>query len=73
MRTLIIVWFGQLVSTFGTRMSSFAIHIWAWEITGQATAIALVGVSTQIPRLLIRACSQSRNQSRILATTHMAR
>lgn len=53
MRTLIIVWLGQLVCTFGTRMSSFAIRIWAWEITGQATAIALVGVSTQIPRLLI--------------------
>jgi len=53
MRTFIIVWLGQLVSTFGTRMSGFALRIWAWEITGQATAIALVAVSTQIPRLLI--------------------
>jgi len=53
MRAFIIVWLGQLVSTFGTRMSGFALRIWAWEITGQATAIALVAVSTQIPRLLI--------------------
>jgi len=53
MKTFIIVWLGQLVSTFGTRMSSFALRIWVWEITGQATAIALVAVATDIPRLLI--------------------
>lgn len=53
MKTFIIVWLGQLVSTFGSRMTSFAIKIWAWEITGQATALALVTVFTQVPCLLI--------------------
>lgn len=53
MRTFIIVWIGQMVSTIGSYMTNFAITIWAWEITGQATALALVGFFTQIPRLFI--------------------
>ncbi len=38
-----IVWFGQVISLLGTSMMGFALTIWAWEITGQATALALVG------------------------------
>ncbi|MCB9451129.1 MAG: MFS transporter [Anaerolineaceae bacterium] len=43
MRAFTLVWFGQVVSLLGTGMTQFAITIWAWEITGQATALALVG------------------------------
>jgi len=38
-----IVWIGQLVSMLGTGMTRFAITIWAWQVTGEATALALVG------------------------------
>lgn len=34
-------------------MTNFAITIWAWEVTGQATPLAFILVVTQIPRLLI--------------------
>jgi MFS family permease len=34
-------------------MTSFAIKIWAWELTGQATALALVGFFTFLPSILI--------------------
>lgn len=34
-------------------MTNFAITIWAWEVTGQATPLSLIMVVTQIPRLLI--------------------
>ena len=37
-----IVWFGQMVSFLGTGMTRFALTIWAWQITGSATALALV-------------------------------
>jgi MFS family permease len=37
-----VVWIGQLVSLLGTAMSNFALTIWAYEVTGQATALALV-------------------------------
>lgn len=38
-----IVWFGQVISLIGSGMTMFALTIWAWEKTGEATALALVG------------------------------
>jgi len=52
-RTFIIIWLGQVVSTLGSRMTNFAITIWAWELTGQATALTLMVFFTQLTRLLI--------------------
>ncbi len=48
-----IVWFGQLISLLGGGMTSFAITIWAWQETGQATALALVGFFTFAPTVLL--------------------
>jgi len=53
MQTFIVVWIGQLVSTIGSYMTAFALTLWAWELTEQATTLALVGFFTQIPRVLI--------------------
>jgi hypothetical protein len=38
-----IIWIGQVISLLGSAMTGFALTIWAWQITGQATALALVG------------------------------
>ena len=51
MRTFAIIWFGQLVSTTGSYMSEFALTLWAWEVTGSATALALVGFFSQLLRI----------------------
>jgi DHA3 family macrolide efflux protein-like MFS transporter len=48
-----IVWIGQVVSLLGTGMTRFALTIWAWEITGQATALALVGFFSFGPTVLL--------------------
>jgi len=48
-----IVWIGQLASMFGTAMTNFALTIWAWQITGQATALALVAFFSFVPALLV--------------------
>ena len=48
-----IVWLGQLVSLLGTAMTQFALTIWAYKITGQATALALVGVFSFGPSVLL--------------------
>ncbi|NET09394.1 MAG: MFS transporter, partial [Symploca sp. SIO2B6] len=53
MRTFFIIWLGQFASILGSEMTNFAITIWAWEVTGQATPLSLILVATQIPRLLI--------------------
>jgi MFS family permease len=43
LKTFLIVWFGQAISTFGTAMTRFALLIWAYKISGQATTLALLG------------------------------
>ncbi len=53
MRGFLLLWLGQLVSLLGTQMTRFALTIWAWEITGQATALALVGFFSFAPVVLV--------------------
>ena len=48
-----IVWFGQVISLLGTNMTLFALTIWAYELTGSATALALVGFFFVTPMLLV--------------------
>lgn len=49
MLAFVIVWVGQLVSMLGTGMTRFAITIWAWQVTGEATTLALVGFFSFVP------------------------
>ncbi len=53
MAAFIIVWVGQVVSILGTAMTQFALTIWAYEETGQATALALVAFFFVTPMLLL--------------------
>jgi len=46
-------WIGQVISLLGTSMSLFGLTIWAYEITGSATALALVGFFFVTPLLII--------------------
>ncbi|MEJ2447148.1 MAG: MFS transporter [Anaerolineales bacterium] len=53
MRGFILLWAGQFVSIFATRMSHFAITLWAWDLTGTATGLVLVGVLGFLPSVLL--------------------
>lgn len=53
MQAFVTVWLGQMGSAIGSRMTHFAVILWAWNLTEQATAIALIGFFTQVPRMLI--------------------
>ncbi len=44
---------GQVVSLVGTAMSGFGLTIWAYQLTGSATALALVGFFFVTPMLLL--------------------
>jgi MFS family permease len=48
-----VVWFGQLVSVLGSGMTQFALTIWAWQATGQATVLALVVFFGFFPRIVM--------------------
>ncbi len=53
MTAFAVVWIGQVVSLLGTAMTGFALTIWAWQITGEATALALVGFFAFAPIVLM--------------------
>ena len=52
MKAFWVVWAGQLVSLLSTSMVNFGLTIWAFEETGLATALALVGVFYMVPLLI---------------------
>ncbi len=51
MRTFTLIWFGQLVSTIGSYMTGFVLTLWAWQTSGTATSLALMGFFSQAPRI----------------------
>jgi MFS family permease len=53
MRTYGIVWLGQTISALGSRMSGFAVALWLFAQTHQATTLALVGLAYGIPTVLV--------------------
>ena len=53
MRGFVLLWIGQFVSIFATRMTNFAITLWAWDLTGTATGMVLVGVIGFLPGVLL--------------------
>lgn len=53
MQKFIQLWLGQTASLIGSSMSGFALTIWIWESTHQATALALLLLLIQLPRILV--------------------
>src|SRR5512145_1337345 len=48
-----LVWIGQTISLLGSAMTGFALTIWAYQLTGSATALALVGFCYTVPLLIL--------------------
>ena len=53
MRGFTVVWIGQIVSLLGTAMSNFALTLWAYDVTGRATPLALVGFFFVTPMVVL--------------------
>jgi len=53
LKGFILIWVGQFFSMTGSFMTSFALGIWAWEKTGSAQAMAMVGVFTFAPLIIV--------------------
>ena len=53
MRIFSIIWFGQLISTLGSGLTSFALGVWVYEETGSATLFALNMLAFALPSLAV--------------------
>jgi MFS family permease len=78
LRTFLIIWLGQLISILGSGLTSFALSVWIFQQTQQATPFAISVLLSTLPRLLITpfagvlADRQSRRLIMILADTGSA-
>ena len=53
MPAFMTIWSGQLISLVGTAMTTFAVSIWAWEVTGKATVLAMAVFFSFGPSVLL--------------------
>jgi DHA3 family macrolide efflux protein-like MFS transporter len=53
MRTFFIIWIGQLTSMIGSGLIGFALAVWIYDQTGQATPFALTALFSSLPRILL--------------------
>lgn len=52
-KTFFIIWLGQLSSMIGSGLIGFALAVWIFDQTGQATPFALTGLFAILPRVLL--------------------
>jgi len=70
MRTFIIILLGQLASMIGSGLIGFALSVWIYDQTGQATPFAMTALFSTLPRILLSpiagAISDRWNRKRIM-------
>ena len=53
MRSFLTIWVGQTVSLLGSGITGFALSVWIFSQTGNATPIALTALSQWLPRIVL--------------------
>jgi MFS transporter, DHA3 family, macrolide efflux protein len=53
MRTFTIIWLGELISVIGSGLTGFALAVWVYTETQQATPFAITILLANLPRLLL--------------------
>lgn len=52
-RTFLWLWTGQTISTFGTNVTFFALGVYLYETSGQATPLAILGIARFLPQIVL--------------------
>jgi MFS family permease len=52
-RTFLIIWFGQLISTLGSTLTGFGLGVWIYERTGSTTLFALNMLAVFVPAVAL--------------------
>lgn len=53
MKAFTTIWAGQVVSLIGSAMTAFGIGVWAWRVTGSATALSIVAFFSFTPTIVM--------------------
>jgi len=52
-KTFVIIWFGQLVSTLGSGLTGFGLSVWIFDTTGSATLFAITLLIWMLPNVAL--------------------
>ncbi len=53
MKTFMVIWVGQLISMLGSGLTTFALGVWIFDQTKQATPFAITVLLGSLPRILL--------------------
>jgi MFS family permease len=53
MKSFMVIWFGQLISIIGSGLTGFALGVWIYDQTGQATPFAINALFATLPSVLM--------------------
>jgi DHA3 family macrolide efflux protein-like MFS transporter len=53
LKTFLVIWFGQLISVIGSGLTGFALGVWIYDQTGQATPFAVNALFATLPNVLL--------------------
>ncbi|MCL4270490.1 MAG: MFS transporter [Anaerolineales bacterium] len=53
MKTFFVIWGGQLISMLGSGLSNFALGVWIYDQSKQATPFAITVLLGSLPRILL--------------------
>jgi MFS transporter, DHA3 family, macrolide efflux protein len=53
MNKFLVIWLGQVISMLGSGLTAFALGVWIFQQTGQATPFALTILFANLPRILL--------------------
>ena len=53
MNKFLVIWLGQVISMLGSGLTAFALGVWIFQRTGQATPFALTILFSTLPRILL--------------------
>jgi MFS transporter, DHA3 family, macrolide efflux protein len=53
MRTFLLLWLGQVVSTVGSALTGFVLGVWVYQLTGSATQFALIAACAVVPGIFL--------------------
>ena len=53
MRNFICIWFGQVISLIGSGLTSFALGVWVYQLTGSTIQFSLIYLFIELPYILV--------------------
>jgi hypothetical protein len=52
-KNFLIIWIGELISSIGSGMTAFAVAVYVYQLTGNATMVSVAALLAYLPTILL--------------------